>query len=93
MSLPAMGDATPRVKKAVEDAERVCPTDSHKYGYMISVAQGLELELDKREKQLIEVQGRLIERNAELAAAMDYGHKHRLEAALARRDAAPDEAK
>lgn len=59
-----MGDSTPRVKKAVQDAERMCPTDSHRYGYMISVAQGLEIEL---------------------AAAMEYGHKHRLEAALAKR--------
>lgn len=69
MILPAMGDATPRVKKAVEDAERICPTESHRYGYMISIAQSLEIELDKREKQLIEVQSQLIQRNAELFAA------------------------
>lgn len=82
--MPCMGDSTPRVKKAVEYAEHVCPTESHRYGYMISVAQGLEIELDKREKQLIEVQGQLITRNAELASAMEYGHKYRLEAALAK---------
>ena len=66
MTMPVMGDSTPRVKKAVEDAERMLLTDSHRYGYMISVAQGLELEL---------------------AAAMEYGHKHRLEAALGRQNA------
>lgn len=65
MTMPAMGDSTPRVKKKVEDAEQVCPTDSHRYGYMISVAQGLEIELDKREKQLIECQQALINRNTE----------------------------
>lgn len=45
MSMPVIGDATPRVKKAVEEAERLCQTDSHRYGYMISVAQVLEIEL------------------------------------------------
>lgn len=65
MTMPVMGDSTPRVKKKVEDAELVCPTDSHRYGYMISVAQGLEIELDKREKQLIECQQALINRNTE----------------------------
>ena len=91
MNLPAMGDSTPRVKKAVENAERTCPTDSHRYGYMISVAQGLEIELDKREKQLLDVQYQLITRNAEYASAMEYGHKWRLEAALKRQSDIPGE--
>jgi hypothetical protein len=64
MSKPVMGDQTPRTAKAVDDAWRL-PTNDHRLGYMISFAQGLELEL---------------------AAALEYGHKHRLEAALAKRE-------
>ena len=75
MTKPCMGDSTPRVKKAVENIEKIGLTDSHRYGYMISIAQGLELELDNREKQLIDVQAQLIQRNAELAQAMECGHK------------------
>jgi hypothetical protein len=40
-----MGDETPITKSAVEYAEKFCPTESHKYGYMISHAQGLEIAL------------------------------------------------
>jgi hypothetical protein len=61
----AMGD----VAAAVADAEKICPTESHKYGYLISFAQMLEIELYKRGEQLIECQHQLIQRNYELLAA------------------------
>jgi hypothetical protein len=44
MSKPVMGDKTPRTAQAMEEAGRL-PTGDHSYGYMISFAQSLELEL------------------------------------------------
>lgn len=46
MTAAINAEATPKVLKAYEDAERTCPTDTHRYGYMVSVAQRLEIELD-----------------------------------------------
>lgn len=45
MTCPVMGDSTPLTKSAVEYAEKMLSTDSHRYGYMISHAQSLELAL------------------------------------------------
>ena len=69
-SKPVMGDQTPRTARAIDDAWKSLPTSDHRLGYMISFAQGLEIEL---------------------ASAMEYGHKHRLEAVLAKQTPAPEE--
>jgi hypothetical protein len=44
-NMPVMGDSTPRVKQALQDAHAVCPTYEHAFGYLISFAQELEEEL------------------------------------------------
>ena len=47
------------------------------YQLLLEHARQLERELDKREKQLIEVQQQLITRNAQLAEATRCKHPHR----------------
>jgi hypothetical protein len=68
MSMPVMGTETPLTKKAVEDAERVCPTDSHRYGYLISFAQKMELDLADAQKACLAAQEIAIERGNMLLA-------------------------
>jgi hypothetical protein len=58
---------TPRTDAAISSE---CGEDGVSFEYVpADFARQLERELDKRERQLIDVQGQLITRNAELAEA------------------------